>query len=173
MHNLVKKKNPVAITPELICVLHGVAFGWIFPRWAGKYRKIQVTFSGKEAAPYYRLPELVTNLCRDLEERFRQLPDPTIDEFIAEVTRLLSWFQHGLVFIHPFQDYNGRIARMITILILLKLNLPPMELKAETKTDRERYIIAMQSADTGDFSQLELLIFHALREAFDRFYEQK
>lgn len=170
MHDLVKKQKSVVITPELICALHGIAFGWIFPRWAGKYRKIQVTFSGKEAAPYYRLPELVIDLCRDLEERLRQLSDPTREEFIVEVTRLLSWFQHRLVFIHPFQDYNGRIARMITILILLNLNLPPFEIKGGTKTDRERYIIAMQNADAGDFSELESLIHQALREALERFH---
>ncbi|MBI3385632.1 Fic family protein [Candidatus Gottesmanbacteria bacterium] len=170
LHDLVKKQKSVVITPELICALHGIAFGWIFPRWAGKYRKIQVTFSGKEAAPYYRLPELVIDLCRDLEERLRQLSDPTREEFIVEVTRLLSWFQHRLVFIHPFQDYNGRIARMITILILLNLNLPPFEIKGGTKTDRERYIIAMQNADAGDFSELESLIHQALREALERFH---
>lgn len=171
LHDVMQQQKSVAITPQFICTLHGVAFGWIFPDWAGKYRKIQVTYSGKEAAPYYQLPELVTNLCRDLEERIRQLPDPTGEAFIMEVIRLLAWFQHGLVFIHPFQDYNGRIARMMTILILLKLNLPPMELKAETTIDRKRYIIAMQRADTGDFTELESLIHQALSETLERFHK--
>ncbi|MEK7543528.1 MAG: Fic family protein [Patescibacteria group bacterium] len=170
LHDVMQQQKSVAITPQFICVLHGVAFGWIFPDWAGKYRKIQVTYSGKEAAPYYQLPELMTNLCRDLDERLRQLPNPTGEAFIVEVTNLLAWFQHGLVFIHPFQDYNGRIARMITILILLNLNLPPIEIKAETKMDRIRYIIAMQRADDGDFIKLESLIHQALQEALERFH---
>src|SRR5437667_1869547 len=41
---ITKDKN-TPITPELICKLHDISFGWIFPDWAGKYRKIQVTFS--------------------------------------------------------------------------------------------------------------------------------
>ncbi|MBI5620792.1 Fic family protein [Candidatus Gottesmanbacteria bacterium] len=171
LYEVMQTQKNVAITPQFICALHGVAFGWIFPDWAGKYRKIQVTYSGKEAAPYYQLPELVTNLCRDLDERLRQLPNPTGEVFIVEVIRLLAWFQHGLVFIHPFQDYNGRIARMITILILLHLNLPPMELEAETTVDRKKYINAMQRADTGDYTELESLIHKALRETLERFYE--
>lgn len=138
-------------------------------RWAGKYRNIQVTFSGKEAVPYYQLPELVSNLCKDLEVRIKQLPKPNKAEFIIEIGKLLAWFQHRFVFIHPFQDYNGRTARMLTILILLKLNLPPIELKAETKKDRKRYLTAMQDADAGNFSTLEALIDHALAETLEQF----
>ena len=111
------------------------------------------------------------NLCSDLNERLKHFPNPTSGNFIVEVVKLLAWFQHRFVYIHPFQDYNGRIARMITVLILLKLNLPPMELKAETNIDRKRYIIAMQRADGGDFVRLEWLIHQALREALERFHE--
>lgn len=169
LYGLVKQKKSLEITPQFICTLHGISFGWIFPKWAGKFRIIQVTFSGKEAMPYHQIPELITNLCRDLEERIKQLPKPDTSEFIIEVGKLLAWFQHRFVVIHPFQDYNGRIARMLTLLILLSLNLPPIELKAETKTDRKRYLAAMQNADDGNFFPLELLIGDALREIFEQF----
>lgn len=71
---------------------------------------------------------------------------------------MLAWFQHRFVFIHPFQDYNGRTARMLTIYILLKLDLPPIELKAEQTEDRKRYLKAIQKADVEDYSLLEQLI---------------
>lgn len=164
LYDLVKKDKNIRITPELICGLHKVSFGWIFPQWAGKYRKIQVTFSEKEAPPYYQIPELVSNLCNDLGERSRQLSLKDSEIFIVEVVSLLSWFQHRFVFIHPFQDYNGRTARMLTILILLKLDLPPIEIKAEKGTDRKRYLSAMQKADEGNYSLLEQLISQALTE---------
>lgn len=165
IYTLVKKSEHVRVTPELICKLHEVSFGWIFPTWAGKFRTIQVTFSDKEAIPYYQVPERITNLCKDLEARLRELPLHTSDDFITSVVELLAWFQHAFVFIHPFQDYNGRLARMLTTLILLSLSLPPMELTAETETDRKRYLAAMQSADSGDYSPLETLMSHALTEA--------
>lgn len=81
-----------------------------------------------------------------------------------EIVTLLAWFQHRFVFIHPFQDYNGRIARMITILILLQLDLPPTELKIGRGTDRKKYLAAMQKADEGDYSFLEQLISQTLSE---------
>lgn len=165
LYDLVKKDKSLKITPELVCKLHEVSFAWIFPQWAGNYRKIQVTFSDKEAPPYFQVQELVTNLCDDLVERLNHLPKPENEQFILEVVKLLAWFQHRFVFIHPFQDYNGRTARMLTILILLKLDLPPVELEAETEVDRKRYLKAMQKADGGDYSLLETLFGQSLSES--------
>lgn len=155
---LVSKDKSIEITPELICKLHQKSFGWIFPKWAGKYRKIQVTVSGNEAPSFYLVPEMMMNLCEDLKERLRHLPKRAEKSFIIEVVKLLAWFQHKFVFIHPFQDYNGRTGRMLTTLLLLKLKLPPTEIKVEKKTDRNRYIKAMQKADVGDISLLENII---------------
>lgn len=172
LYDLAKKRKNVDITPSLICKVHEVSFGWIFPDWGGKYRTIQVTFSGKEAPQYFQVPELTLNLCNDLQERLKHLPDANTEEYIVEVVKLLAWFQHRFVFIHPFKDYNGRTARMLTILTLLKLDLPPIELKAETGADRKRYLIAMQKADEGDYSFLETLISQALSETLTLLQKQ-
>ncbi len=171
LYSLIKKDKEVRITPELITKLHEISFGWIFPKWAGKYRKIQVTFSDKEALPYYQMQELILNLCQNLEERLRHLPKPNKESYILEIVSILAWFQHQFVFIHPFQDYNGRTARMLTILILLILNMPAIELTAETKTDRKRYILAMRQADEGNFNLLERLISQALAESLGKMQE--
>ena len=165
---LVSKDKSIEITPELICQLHQKAFGWIFPKWAGKYRKIQVTVSGMEAPSFYLVPEMIRNLCEDLKERLRHLPKNTEKSFIIEAVKLLAWFQHKFVFIHPFQDYNGRTARMLTILLLLKFRLPPTEIKVEKKADRNRYIKAMQKADKGDFSLLENIFSETLLEGLKK-----
>ena len=55
LYDLFEEEKVARITPELITKLHKIAFGWIFPKWAGRYRKVQVTFSGKEALPYYQV----------------------------------------------------------------------------------------------------------------------
>jgi CRISPR-associated endonuclease/helicase Cas3 len=166
---VINKNSNTSITPEFICKLHDVSFAWIFPQWAGKYRKIQVRFSEKEAPTYFEVPVLITNMCKDLEERLKHLLPNEDDQFILEVVKLLAWFQHRFVFIHPFQDYNGRTARMLTIFILLQLDLPPLELKVDREEDRKQYLIAMQDADEGDYSTLERLIGDALSEAFSLF----
>jgi len=150
-----------SVTPQLILKIHELAFAWIFPDWAGRYRIIRVEYSGKEAPLPHKVPALVTNLCDDLTERLKHLDHAQI----AQIIELLAWFQHRFVWIHPFQDYNGRLARMITTLILLQLGVPPIEIKADTKKDRNNYLQAMYSADDGDYSKLENLIKKALDEA--------
>ena len=165
IHQLISKDKDSKITPEFILKLHRKAFGWIFPKWAGKYRKIRVRISGKEAPEYYRVQEMLTGLCEDLKVRLRHLPNKTENFYIIEVLKLLAWFQHRFVFIHPFQDYNGRTGRMLTILLMLRLGLPPAEIQVKTDTDRKRYIAAMQHADEGNIAHLESIIGKALLES--------
>ena len=167
IYQLVSKNPKTEITPEIILKIHRKSIGWIFPDWAGKYRDIQVEFSGKEAITWRQVPELMVNLCKDLKERLKYL-NPNEDTFIEKVVELLAWFQHRFVWIHPFQDYNGRIARMITILILLTLNLPPIEIRAETGNDRKKYLESMYAADTGNCKKLENLIRAVLNESLVR-----
>lgn len=54
---------------------------------------------------------------------------------------------------------------MLTILILLKLDLPPIEIKAENDADRKKYLESMYAADEGNYSKLERLIGQALSES--------
>lgn len=102
---------------------------------------------------------------RDLESRFNHLPPSSHTDFIRELTELLAWAHHRFLWIHPFQDYNGRIGRLLINMILLNLNLPTIELKVETMAGRLRYIKALHAADIGDLRLLEKIIEEALIEA--------
>lgn len=156
------KKN---IDIPLILKLHNISYAWMFPEWAGKFRTINVTYSGKEAIDYFKVRETITSLCLDLKVRIDHLPPKKDDKYITEIIKLLAWFQHRLVQIHPFNDYNGRTARMLTSFLLLKFDLPSIEIKAETKKDRITYIMALQSADEGNYLKLEKLIEAGLVES--------
>lgn len=159
----------VKIAPKLICDIHKKGFGFIFPDWAGKFRTIDVTVGEFEPPHSSKVPELFKSLCDDLEERLNYIP-PTSNEkgFLQEVVSLLSWFQHRFVWIHPFFDYNGRLARLVTNLIALNLGLPIITIRAETGKDRENYIDAMKAADKHDLSQLEKLIADGLKESLEK-----
>ncbi|MDO8639157.1 MAG: Fic family protein [Candidatus Daviesbacteria bacterium] len=156
------------ITPQVILDIHKQGFGFIFPDWAGKFRTVDVTVGEYDPPHYSKIAVLVKNLCDDLEERLKHIPLPENEErFLAEVISLLAWFQHHIVWIHPFKDYNGRIARLLTNLLLLNLGLPMLTIKAETSKDRNRYIQAMKKADNHDLSKLESLLANALKDSLD------
>ena len=157
------------ITPKLIHDVHRVGFGFIFPDWAGRSRTIDVTVGDYEPPHYSRIPELVSNLCDDLFERLKHMPSSESGEkFLVEIISLLAWFQHRFVWIHPFKDYNGRVARLLTNLVSLNLNIPLFEIKAETGNDRNKYMAAMKAGDKQDYSKLEDLIAKALKESLEK-----
>jgi len=59
-----------------------------------------------------------------------------------------TWFHHGFTTIHPFQDGNGRVARLLASLILIKHGLFPFTvLREEAKV---KYIDALEKADNGE-----------------------
>lgn len=68
---------------------------------------------------------------------------------------LSSIFHHNLVKIHPFLDGNGRLARVIASLILLRFNIPPPISIAE---DRSEYLNTLRNADSGDIKPLIIFI---------------
>jgi Fic family protein len=157
------------VTPELILSIHQEGFGFIFPEWAGKYRKIEVTVGDYIPPLPHEIPALVKNLTADLKERLKHIPSQEKqEEFLSEVISLLAWFQNRFVWIHPFQDYNGRVARLLTNLLALSLGLPLFEIKADTEKDRDAYIVAMKLADKNDYAELEELITKALEESLGK-----
>lgn len=80
-----------------------------------------------------------------------------------------AWLHHRFVRIHPFEDGNGRVARCLTLLGLLRCNLAPLVVD---RRERDRYLRALDSANEGKlqplirfFAELEIV---ALRSELER-----
>jgi len=159
-----RKKTKIPITPTLIKKLHEVGFAWIFPKDGGKFRSVEVAVSDHQPPKHFLVPQLIDSYCKDLTERLKYLSNFNRDNFFNELIRFLAWVHHRFLWIHPFKDYNGRIARLLTNIVLLNLDLPPVELKVETKDGREKYVKALKNADEGSYSKLENLIEAAIEE---------
>jgi Fic family protein len=63
----------------------------------------------------------------------------------------LAEIHHEFVVIHPFDDGNGRVARLIVNFLLLRRKLVPLVVLSEEKI---RYITALQQADDGSLEAL-------------------
>lgn len=155
----------ILITTGTLQQIHKIGFGWIFPEMSGKFRTINVTVSSHKPPSYYEIPQLMKNFCTDAETRIKHLPQIAEPDYLDDLIELLAWVHHRFLWIHPFQDYNGRIGRLLINIILLDLVLPAIELKVETPASRKRYIKALQAADKGDMVLLERIIEQALQEA--------
>ena len=66
-----------------------------------------------------------------------------------------AWLHHRFIQIHPFQDGNGRVARALASLVLIRAGWFPLVVHHK---DRSRYIDTLEAADTGDLRPLTELI---------------
>lgn len=125
--------------------IHQAMFGKVW-EWAGMYRK-SVTSIGVNPS---LIPTQLAELCLEVSYWFQYAVELTFIEMAARV-------HHRLVFIHPFENGNGRFSRLIAdrFLLAFKCQHPvwPSHLNQEgiVRTD---YIKTLKSADQGDYEPL-------------------
>ncbi|TVR63434.1 MAG: hypothetical protein EA420_07310 [Candidatus Competibacteraceae bacterium] len=73
---------------------------------------------------------------------------------------LLARLHHDFIRIHPFDDGNGRVVRLLVNYVLLKVGLLPLVVKSR---DRRRYLEVIAFADAGDLRPLGDFFAEALR----------
>lgn len=125
--------------------LHQELFGKVW-KWAGVQRKSEKNIG---VAPYQIAPE-TQKLCEDIKF--------WINNKTHNWDEIGVRFHHRLVFIHPFVNGNGRLARIASDLLLTYHNHEAFtwgagDLWAEGEV-RKSYIDALRKADGGDFAAL-------------------
>jgi len=124
----------------------------------GSYRQIGVVISGSEHKPPepISVPALMAKLVDALNQTEGYSP-----------LVYAAYVHHQFVAIHPFADGNGRVARLLMNLVLLRFGYPIVNIRRE---DRSKYYEALSFADVGLYSPLVELV---LDRASDVFYEMK
>ena len=143
IYTLAKRKE---ITENDIKKIHKLFYSRIDIKRAGKYRKEKVIVTGSRYnLPHpEKVPELMAEFVAKLpvlEKRYHPV------EFSARVHK-------DFVFIHPFIDGNGRVARLLMNFVLLQKNyciaiIPPVL--------RSEYIQSLEKAHTDDRSFIRFI----------------
>lgn len=76
-----------------------------------------------------------------------------------------AWLHHRFTQIHPFQDGNGRVARCLASLVLIRAEWFYLAIGRDQRT---RYIESLEEADRGDLQPLVDLMARQQRQAFVR-----
>lgn len=80
----------------------------------------------------------------------------------ADPIVVAAWLHHRFTQIHPYQDGNGRVARALTTLVLLRAELLPLVIDRDLRVE---YISALEAADAGDLTDLASLFARLERTA--------
>lgn len=135
--------------------VHAMVLQKIEKDFAGRFRTSGVRISGANFVPPNALK--VGNLMDDLVDWVN-----TTNELNIAIKS--SIFHHRFVWIHPFFDGNGRTARLLFNLLMMKEGYPPAII---LKNDRKKYYNALNKANTGDYGKLALLVLQALERSMD------
>ena len=106
----------------------------------------------------FALPEEVPPKMQELMKWLREqlvsdIKNETSDS--SPIASLLAELHHSFIAIHPFDDGNGRIVRLLVNYVLLRFGYPPIVIQSK---DRQNYISALQKADVGDMDALAICL---------------
>ena len=125
--------------------IHKAMFGNVW-EWAGLYRASVTSIGIKPSM----IPSLFADFCADVCSWSQYPVELTFLEMAARV-------HHRLVFIHPFENGNGRFSRLVSDRFLLAWRCThpiwPSHLNQDSM-ERKKYIQALKSADSGDYTPL-------------------
>lgn len=144
-------------TPADIRRLHRMWLGSIYP-WAGNYRTVNIGKGGFQFAHAPLIPRLMGALGRGVLRRHT----PCGSAAGVTVARSLAEVHAELILVHPFRDGNGRLARLLALLMVSQAGLPPLNLRALAGGGKRTYVQAIQVAMGCDYAPLEKLFAGAI-----------
>jgi fido (protein-threonine AMPylation protein) len=77
-------------------------------------------------------------------------------------SRSLAEVHAELILIHPFRDGNGRLARLMAMLMASQAGINPLRLSALAGRGRRTYVQAIHAAMSRDYAPLESLFSSAI-----------
>jgi len=143
------------ITEKTVLELHQLILQKIDDTNAGRYRNVPVRIAGSMVIMpnAVRVPEL-------MQEFISWLNQSKIDPITMAADA-----HYKLVSIHPFVDGNGRTARLLMNLILMKAGYPPAIIRKE---DRNQYLTSIEKAQLGgSLADYYHLVYQAIDRSLD------
>ncbi len=127
-----------ALKEQDIPVLHQIMMKGI-DNEAGRFRTAEVRIAGADfiPPPAYEIPHLI----EELIDWYNRDPDE------LRPIELAAILHHRFVWIHPFHDGNGRVARLLMNLVLTRSGYP---IAVILNVDRNKYYDMLKKADRGN-----------------------
>jgi cell filamentation protein len=125
---------------------------WLEPiyAWAGKYRQVNLSKGDFPFAAANQIPRLMV----ELEKGPLREYTPCKFTEMSEITRAIAVVHTKLLLIHPFREGNGRVARLLAVLMALQAGLPPLDFGNINGRKRQEYFKAVQAGLSRDYKPM-------------------
>lgn len=151
LYELIEHNSSNTISEHLIKSLHTLVIQDINRDIAGQYRNVDVFITGTDHVPPSAL---------EIPHKMRELIQWGVKNYkTMNIIEFAAMFHHEFVHIHPFQDGNGRVGRLLMNIFLMQYGFP---LTIIQKNDRQKYYRVLASADNGNYKPLVIFIAQAV-----------
>lgn len=125
---------------------HELIFREAWSDQAGRYRGVDIdAFPGGDLPPHYSAVQgEMLHYGRELQQRTNEAEITPVEE-----VGLAIWAHMELVRIHPFQEGNGRTARLVMATIMMRHVTGPTRPLVIPEEYRDRYLTAVRSSRAG------------------------
>jgi len=137
-------------TSKDVCKIHEV---WLRPiySWAGRYRQVNLSKGRFPFAAAKHIPVLMDNLENGPLYEYT----PCNFREAEKVIRAIAVVHTELILTHPFRDGNGRVGRLLSLLMALQAKLPPLNFSEIKGRKKEEYFAAVQAGMDRNYAPKE------------------
>ena len=135
-----------------VCRIHKIWLGRIYS-WAGHYRQVNVKKGEVAFAAAAHIPRLMA----EFEQGPLARHTPCRPAGVEHLAAALAEVHVELVLIHPFREGNGRVARILAVLMGLQAGLPALYFDKFSGRKREEYFAAVQAGFDRNYGPMEKL----------------
>lgn len=152
IYQIIQRK--LELSEEVVKEIHRLILKGIDDLEAGCYRRHNVRIVGAHLIP----PQAV-KVAREMEELMNWYYENSRTYSVPELAAL---FHYKFVSIHPFIDGNGRVARLLMNLILMKEGYPPTVI---LNVDRKKYYRVLNQGNDGNLEPFSNFVGRAVERS--------
>ena len=145
-----------------VCRIHKIWLGRVYS-WAGQYRQVNLRKDNFPFAAGAQIPKLMAGFEKGPLRRFTPCrPAP-----VEVLAKALAVVHVELVLIHPFREGNGRVARLLAVLVGLQAGLPALYFENLSGRKRQRYFAAVRAGLDRNYEPMAKLFSAVIRRTLE------